>query len=203
MKNTSQTKPAKGSNAAELFERGRKILADTAEAAPAAEPVKPTPAAAPVKPPPVYYQSDASKVAYLLECSEPEQREFFHALMDEWEKGAYNLTEAAFLNGADTLGIKWIAEIEDIIKENDTFQGLRFVMLMDGWLARFLRRVLKSYDHKNPPTPDDVAETLNSYLLEFQYEIRDARKLIENHPETVAGDIRRAIQKRPELVDPS
>ena len=200
MKNTSQTKPANGSNAAEPFERGRKILADTAEAPPAAEPVKPTPAAAPVKPPPVYYQSDASQVAYLLERSEPKEREFFHHLMDDWETSAYTLTEAAFLNGADTLGIKWIAEIEDIIKENDTFQGLRFVMLMDGWLARFLRRVLKSYDHKNPPTPDDVAETLNSYLLEFQYEIRDARKLIENHPETVARDIQMAIQKRPELV---
>jgi hypothetical protein len=171
---------------------------------PAAAPVKPTPGAtptaAPVKPLPVYYQSDASKIAYLLERSEPEQCEFFHALMDEWEKGMYSLTEAAFMHGADAVGINWISDIEDLTREDALFRGLRLVMIVDDWFADFLRRILKSYDHTNPLTPDDVAEDLQSCLLDFQHEIRDARNLIENHPETVAGHIRRAIQKRPELV---
>lgn len=170
---------------------------------PEPKPTESTPAAAPVIPATVYNQSDASKVAYLLERSEPEQREFFHALLDEWEKGLYSLTEAAFYKGADAAGITWMSSIEELAEEDAMFQGLRFVMAVDDWFADFLRRILKSYDHRNPMTPDEVADSLESCLLDFQHEIRDARKLINSHPATVAGAIREAIQKRPELVNPS
>ena len=80
------------------------------------------------------------------------------------------------------------------------FRGLKLAMLRNDWFAHFLRRVLKSYDYAQPLTPDDLAEELSQPLIDFQHEIRDARKLIETHPETVAGEIRKAIQKRPDLI---
>jgi phosphoserine phosphatase len=80
------------------------------------------------------------------------------------------------------------------------FCGLRLVMLRNDWCVRFLRRLLDSYDYSNPLTPDDVADNLDAFLLNFHHEIRDARNLIKDHPEAVAAEIRKAIQKHPKLV---
>ena len=173
----------------------------TPAAAPASATPHPAPAVPPAQPTPArtYLRSDASRVAFLLETAPERDREFFNHLLDEWERG-YNLPELALLNGAHAYGIHWITEADDLVKENETLHGLAHAMVDDGWLARFLRSLLKGYDHQHPLTPDDVAEDLEGHLIDFQHEIRDARKLIENHPETVAGEIRETIRKRPDLL---
>jgi hypothetical protein len=164
----------------------------TTQPPPAVPPAQPTPAR-------TYLRSDASRVAFLLETAPERDREFFNHLLDEWEKGD-NLPELALLNGAHAYGIHWITEADDLVKENETLYGLAHAMVDDGWLARFLRSLLKGYDYQHPLTPDDVAEDLEGHLIAFQYEIRDASKLIRNHPETVAGEIRETIRKRPDLL---
>lgn len=157
-------------------------------------------AAAPAKPVPAYQPSSSGRVSFLLEIASKKERDFFYELLQAWEEGAYDLTEAAFLKGAEAQGISWISEIKDITAEEKMFCGLRLVMLRDDWFARFLRSLLEDYDYTNPMTPDDVAEDLDSFLIAFQHEIRDARGLIKEHPETVADAIREAVQKRPELI---
>ena len=147
-----------------------------------------------------YRPSHFAKIAFLLETSAATEREFFHELLGEWETSPYTLPEVAFMKGASAQGINWIGEVDDIANENKMLSGLRLVALKGDWLIRFLRRLLESYDYNNPMTPDDVAEDLDQYLIDFQHEIGDARKLIENHPETVAREIRELIHKRPELV---
>ena len=173
-----------------------------ATAAPAAMPAPAPPplAAAPAKPVPAYQPSSSGRVSFLLETASKKERDFFYELLQTWEDGAYDLTEAAFLKGAEAQGISWISEIEDITAENKMFRGLSLIMLRNDWLARFLRRLLEDYDYNNPLTADDVADDLDSDLIAFHHEIRDARNLIECHPETVADAIREAIQKRPELT---
>lgn len=169
-------------------------------AAPATATQPPAPAVAPATPSPAYEPSEWSRVATLLEGATKDEREFFDLLIHEWEQGVYSLPEAALMQGARANGVTWITEIEDITGENDVLRGLKLVMLQGDWCARFLRVLLKTYDYNSPPTPDDVAGDLEEYLIAFQYEIKDARKLIQAHPETVAGEIKIAIQKRPELV---
>jgi hypothetical protein len=151
---------------------------------------------APTKPAPVYRQSDASKIAYLLERSEPKEREFFYALMEEWDTGVYNLPEGAFVEGALALGLSWL-DLETVTEETETFRGLRMVILHNDWFADFLRRVLRAYNPKEPLTPDDLAEQLEGPLIAFQHEIRDARKVIRDHPETVVDAMQKA---RPTIV---
>ena len=169
-------------------------------AAPASATPPPAPAVAPATPVLTYEPADWSRVAVLLEGATKDEREFFDLLIHEWEQGVYSLPEAALMQGARANGATWITEIEDITGENDVLRGLKLAMLQGDWLAHFLRVLLKTYDYYNPPTPDDVAGDLEDYLIAFQYEIRDARKLIKAHPGTVASEIRQAIQKRPELV---
>jgi hypothetical protein len=169
-------------------------------AAPASATPHPAPAVAPAAPVLAYEPADWSRVAVLLEGATKDEREFFDLLIHEWEQGVYSLPEAALMQGARANGVTWITEIEDITGENDTLRGLKLAMLQDDWFSRFLRVVLRAYDYYNPPTPDDVAGDLEDYLIAFQYEIRDARKIIKAHPETVASEIRQVIQKRPELV---
>jgi hypothetical protein len=171
---------------------------------PAAAPVPatppPAPAVAPATPVLTYEPADWSRVAVLLEGATKDEREFFDLLIHEWEQGVYSLPEAALMQGARANGATWITEIEDITGENDVLRGLKLAMLQGDWLAHFLRVLLKTYDYYNPPTPDDVAGDLEDHLIAFQYEIRDARKLIQAHPETVAGEIRQVIQKRPDIL---
>jgi hypothetical protein len=157
-------------------------------------------AAAPAKPVPPYQPSTSGRVSFLLESASETERNFFYNLLEMWEAGAYDLTEAAFLKGAEAQGISWISEIEEIAAEDKMFCGLRLVMLRNDWCVRFLRRLLDSYDYSNPLTPDDVADNLDAFLLNFHHEIRDARNLIKDHPEAVAAEIRKAIQKHPKLV---
>src|ERR1035437_4769283 len=76
---------------------------------------------------------------------------------------------APFMKGAAAVGINWISDIEELTREDAMFRGLRLVMIMDDWFADFLRRILESYDHRNPMTPDEVADSLESYLLDFQH----------------------------------
>ena len=146
-----------------------------------------------------YQPSYFAKVAFLLEVASAKEREFFHELLDEWETSPYTLPEVAFVKGASAQGINWIGEVDDIANENKMLSGLRLVALKGDWLIRFLRKLLESYDYDNPMTPDDVADDLDQHLIDFQHEIRDARKLIESHPETVASEIRELVHNRPEL----
>ena len=169
-------------------------------AAPASATPPPAPAVAPATHRPPYEPSDWSRVASLLEGATKDEHEFFQLLIDEWEHGVYTLPEAALMTGAHANGVTWISEIEDIAGEDDVLRGLKFAMLQGDWLARFLRVLLKTYDYNNPLTPDDVAEDLEEYLIAFQYEIKEACKLITAHPETVASEIREAVRKRPDIL---
>ena len=178
-----------------------------------ATPPKPLPARAAAPAPPQrqstrepYGCSGPIRVHRLLREASDESRSFFEALMEEWDKGPYNLTETAFILSARTLGHKHIAAEADAGKENLKHIDTAAQIFLEGkWIAGFLRNLFRAY-RGNIATfsnPDDTLFVLQSEIDDFDNALEVAQNLLEDSPEVVAAELQELAKKRPDLFNPA
>ena len=176
---------------------------------------KPTPPnsspAAPPKPQPApepYGSSGPIRVRRLLSHASDESRDFFENLMLEWDKGAHNLTETAFMLSANALGYRYIAVQADAEeKEHLECIDTAAQILFDGkWIANFLRRLLRVYRGSKEldfDTPEDTLFVLEQEMEDFDNDCEIAQGVLRDNPEALAAELQKLAQERPELFSPT
>jgi hypothetical protein len=192
-----KTQSQQTANAAELFERGRRIITEQ----------RPTgtnpPAAAPATEPhiDIYQGSLLAQCSRLISHASNEEQVFLKKLLQICNDGVYNLMEAAFVLGNREFGFSFLNE-PDTNRDyaEDLRQLYRFLDDRD-WLATFLSGVC--YHARQKATslkPDEVLFFLEERMNNFQTEVEAARQLLHDYPDVLRAEVRDAVEMHPDLI---
>jgi hypothetical protein len=167
----------------------------TAEVQPAPA-AKPQPQAVPAIPP-TYSKSEFALLSRVMVNASEGEREFMLEFLKRCAEGGYTIPEAALWESTAHFGFG--IEPDQIENRAKYYRGLTLVLLKGGWLETFLGLILHLVLDGRRLTPEDVMDTLDNDMQQFDANVDTARQILKEYPEIVAPEIKKALDAHPGL----
>jgi hypothetical protein len=180
--------------------------APPAAAPPAAAPAAaqaPTPITQPPAPEVAKKPSEHTLLARTMANVSTEDRALLYELLEDFAKpDGVPLAEAALRVSSHAFGLGLL--VEDVAEFAEDFRALSWVTLFsDRWLYRFLHQIFERVNRRENLDPENVMDMLTFRLLDLEDNVDTARQVINDRPELLAEEIRKAVAERPGLLTQS
>jgi hypothetical protein len=141
--------------------------------------------------------SEFALLSRVMANASEDEREFMLDFLERCAAGGYTIPEAAL--GESTAHFRFRIEPDEIEDHAKYYQGLTLVLLKRGWLQTFLGLILHLVLDGRRLTPEDVMDTLDNDMQQFDTNVDIAREILKEYPEIVAPEIKLALDAHPDL----